>query len=430
MPALRLTKTAIDQLEAPAKGSAWYWDDEVPGFGLRVRAGGRIVYVFRYALGRRARQKRISIGVHGPVWTPARAREKAKSMLGAVADGKDPMTERLEGKRRLTVREWGARYVAEVSEVHKGTATAAADKRNLELHVYPLIGSERLDLVTRGRVAHLHRSMREIGPTANRVLALLSHMFNVARNWGLLPESHSNPARGVQRFEETPRERYLDDSELRRLSVALDALQALAARPWEERQPAAKKDEPSAGISLQALYAIRLCILTGARAGEIAGLRWEHVDLEAGLALIPRPKEKRPKRLVLVQAAVDLLKSIERMGEWVFPGRMSGAMRSASITQGWGQVRAKAKLDGVHLHDLRHTFASVAIEAGLDLPQLGGLLGHASPVTTQRYAHLRDHARRAAATVTAAAIERAMAGVVAQAEKKEPEPEVPAPGNL
>lgn len=234
-------------------------------------------------------------------------------------------------------------------------------------------------------------------------------MFNVARAWGLLPENHPNPTKGVQRFEKRPRERYLDNAELRGLSLALDHLEALALRPWEERQPAAQQDQPLGGISLLALYAIRLCLLTGARAGEIAGLRWEHVDLEGGIALVPRPKERKPKRLVLVPAAVHLLKTVPRMGEWVFPGRTAGAMRSGSVTHGWGEVRELARLHGVRLHDLRHTFASVAIEAGLDLTQLGGLLGHASPVTTQRYAHLRDEARRVAARLTADAIQQAMA---------------------
>jgi integrase len=413
MPTLHLTKASIEALQPPARGSAWYWDDKVPGFGLRVHASGRRAYVFRYALGRRSRQKRITIGLHDAPWTPAQARAKAESMLGAVADGRDPMSERHEGRRRLTVREWGARYLAEVADVHKNPRTAEGNRRCLELHVYPVLGGERLDLVTRARVAQLHRSMRETPTTANRVLALLSHMFNVARNWGLLPENHVNPARGVQRYEERPRERYLDNAELRRLSVALDALDALASREWEVRQHVARQEDgQSAGISQQALYAIRLCLLTGARAGEIAGLRWEHVDLEAGLALVPRPKEKRPKRLVLVPAAVELLEKIPRMGEWVFPGRSRGQMQSGSITHGWVRVREVAKLDGVRLHDLRHTFASVAIEAGLDLPQVGGLLGHASPVTTQRYAHLRDAARRAAATATAAAIQAAMAAEV------------------
>jgi integrase len=186
----------------------------------------------------------------------------------------------------------------------------------------------------------------------------------------------TNPCRRVKRFREIPRERYLSEAELARLGTAM------------------REIETEGRTRSGALAAIRLLILTGARRGEIKNLRWNEVDLEAGLLQLGDSKTGA-KVIQLPAAALQILAGIERGGAvWVFPGK-SGA-RPIELDTSWKRVREQAGLEDVRLHDLRHTYASTGVNGGASLPMIGALLGHTRVETTRRYAHLSNDPLRKA----------------------------------
>jgi integrase len=224
--------------------------------------------------------------------------------------------------------------------------------------------------VTFSDVDDLHRKITKRGATyhANRVLALLSKMFNLSIRWGWRTD---NPAKGIERNQEQKRNRYLSADELVRLTVAL----------------AEHHDQQAANI-------IRLLLLTGARRGEVQAARWEQFDLKAGIRLKPgsTTKQKTEHRVPLSAPARQLLRELWENAsldaEYVFPGRSDG--HRIEIKADWAALCKAAGITGARIHDLRHTYASLLASAGLSLPIIGALLGHTQPATTARYAHLLD----------------------------------------
>jgi integrase len=226
---------------------------------------------------------------------------------------------------------------------------------------------------------------------ANRVLALLSKMMNLAEKWGLRPDG-SNPRRHVEKFEETKRERYLTGDELARLGDVLT----------ETEQ--ASTELPSV------IAAVRLLVLTGCRLSEILTLQWQFVDLQA--ACLRLPESKTGAKIVHLNApALEVLAGIEPQNEnrWVIVGAKAGS-HLINLEKPWRRIRARARLDDVRLHDLRHSFASVAVGLGEGLPMFGKLFGHTQTQTTARYAHLASDPVKAATERVGAALAGMMTG--------------------
>lgn len=214
-------------------------------------------------------------------------------------------------------------------------------------------------------------------------------MMTLAEAWGLRPDG-SNPCRHVKKYREDKRERYLTREELQRLGAALvQAERTKAESPF-------------------AIAAIGLLILTGARLTEILTLRWEYVDLADGVLRLPASKTGA-KDVYLNEAAIKLLREIPRMAgnPHVITGKKSGA-RLINLRKPWRRLCMVAKLQGVRIHDLRHSFASIAVGAGMTV--IGKLLGHSQPATTARYAHLAADPIRAASNLVGTEISTAMHG--------------------
>jgi integrase len=232
--------------------------------------------------------------------------------------------------------------------------------------------------------------MQATPAAANRFLNLLSHMFNTAEDWGLRAEN-SNPCRRIKKYEEKARERFLSPSELARLGAALAEAEAR-------------------GESIYTVAALRLLILTGARLSEILTLRWEWVDVPARLIRLADSKTGA-KTIALSAPALAALESIPRQqgNPYVICGRNAGE-HLVNLQKPWRRIRKAAGLDDVRIHDLRHSFASVAVAGGMSLPLIGSLLGHTQPATTARYAHLADDPRLAAADAVAATIAARLSG--------------------
>jgi integrase len=242
-------------------------------------------------------------------------------------------------------------------------------------------------------------------------------MYAFAGRSGIVPQS-ANPARGIDKFQESCRERFLTGEELERLGRAIREAET-AGTPWtvDETKPTAKhvpKEKRSTRIAPSAAAALRLLLFTGCRLREILNLRWEHVDFERGCLFLPDSKTGR-KTIILNAPALAVLNCLQQFGPYVVPGNDPEQPRH-DLKRPWDAVTKRAGLIGVRLHDLRHTYASFGAGGGLGLPIIGRLLGHSHTATTARYAHLdNDPLRRASEHIggrIAAALEGRKGGSV------------------
>ena len=412
---VRLTKRVVDSVD-PSRGRHCLWDAELKGFGLQVEPTKTMTYIVRYrpkGLGRSGPRRFFKLGRHGDL-TPEQARAQAKIILGRVANGEDPAADlkaaRKAGARvqRMTFSQLSALFLNEHAGVMSKAATASLYEILLRKHILPILGDCVAEELTRSEIAALHLAMRSNQITANRVVSLISTVYSFAARRSLVPESF-NPARGVEKYREEGRERYLTSEELKRLGAALVEAETMGV-PWviDMQNPKAKHTPTQHKGQREitdpyAVAAIRLLLFTGARLREILHLRWEHVDLERGLLFLPASKTGK-KTIVLNAAAFDILTALKNVATAsrdapkgvVIQGAIADQPR-ADLKRPWAAIRRHADLEGVRLHDLRHTFASIGAGASLGLPIVGRLLGHSQPQTTARYAHLdADPLRRAA----------------------------------
>jgi integrase len=379
-----ITKRTVDRLMPRPKRDYIVWDDALKGFGVRVMPSGVRSYIVQYRSGGRTR--RYAFGLVGTM-TPDEARKRARQLLAAVDQGKDPVEEIITQRRTPSVAALCERFLNE-HVVHRCKPTTEREyRRSIELFIKPAIGTFKVGDVKRADISKLHYDMREIPYQANRALGVLSKMFNLAEVWGLRPDG-SNPCRHVKKYTERRRERYLSFDEIARLGHVLDDV---------ERDGSEEKS---------VVNAIRLLLLTGARLTEILTLKWEYV--REGFLALPDSKTG-PKRIILAKETASLLQSIERFEDnpYVIVGTLPG-QHWTDLQRPWRRIRAKAQLPEVRIHDLRHTFASVAAGSGESLLAIGKLLGHSQVQTTARYAHLAPDPIRATADRLASQILSAM----------------------
>ena len=241
-----------------------------------------------------------------------------------------------------------------------------------------------LAMVETAHVATLHYRLRETPRAANRALAVLSKMFSLAAAWGLVADG-TNPCRGVRKYKEKKRERFLTRDEYRRLGRVLAEAEAEADAGIE------------GAVSPYAIAALRLLMLTGCRLNEILTLRWDDVDRTAGEFRL-RDGKTGARMVPLTPTAETVLAGLARLpaNPWVIVGKQPGTHLS-TITADWYRLRAHAGLDDVRIHDLRHSYASRALAAGESLSMIGKLLGHADIQSTARYAHLARETERVSA---------------------------------
>lgn len=423
MTAQRITKRTIDALQSNG-GEFTVWDDTVRGFGVRVRPTGSKSYVvvYRAGTGRGAPVRRYTIAAVGKI-TPERARTRAKAILGAVANGYDPANQKTAERGTPTVAELADRFMADHVRPKRKAGTAEFYQDILNRIVRPAVGTAKSDKLTRLQVGRLHSSLADTPFQANRMLAVVGSMYAFAGRVGIVPEG-SNPARGIDRFKETRRERFLTSEELERLGSAIREAETVGI-PWtvDESKLTAKhvpKCKRFTIIAPSAAAALRLLLFTGCRLREILHLRWEHVDIERGCLFLPDSKSGR-KTVILNAPALALLNALDRIGPYVVPGDDPEQPRH-DLKRPWEAVTKHAGLAGVRLHDLRHTYASFGAAGGLGLPILGRLLGHAQASTTARYAHLdNDPLRRASEAIAgriAAALDRRKAASVTTLKRR------------
>lgn len=386
---MRITEKLIAKLERPETGNAITFDPEVPGFGVRVTANGIISFILNYRF--RSRQRRYTIG-RFPELTATAARARAVQLRGRIADGHDPLLEREQAQTEPTVADLAKQYLERYGSVHKRLSSLRNDKYMLTGIIVPRIGDLRVGAINRRDIESLHATLKSTPYQANRVLSLLSKMFSLAVEWGCRAD---HPCKGIPRFHEDKRERWLTTEELGKFKAALDA--------YEDQNAA---------------DALRLLLLTGAREGEVLKADWTQFDVKRGIWTKPshHVKQARTEHIPLSTAAIDLLRSMKpKKAGALFPGADGEKSRStlrrpwlqackaaglteATPVQGKRRKRIKYR-PTVRLHDLRHSYASHLVSNGMSLHIVGKLLGHTRPETTARYAHIADSALRDATNV-------------------------------
>ncbi len=381
-----ITDKLIRSLSLPAKANRVYWDDEITGLGIRITASGHKAFVLRYTIN--GLERRYTIGEFGPSpgFNTTAARARAQEIKGKITGSKnkfdpsevfDPLEAKERAYKAATVEQLANEYLEKHAFPKKRPDSARIDKSTLEQIVIPHIGNLKVASITGGHIHEMHRALIDTPYRANRVLALLSKMFSLAMQWEWCD---SNPVKGIERYHEQKRDRWLSSSEIGRLCEELD-------KHANERS----------------VNALRLLLLTGARKGEVLTAKWEDIDFERGVWRKPsaHTKQKKTEHVPLSPPALALLTKMHEQRivgiPHIFPGDAAGKPLQ-EIRRTWEDVCKKAELAEVRIHDLRHSFASHLVSSGLSLPIVGRLLGHTQTSTTARYAHLADDPLRDATT--------------------------------
>jgi integrase len=378
----RLTDQIVRSLPAPERGNKIHYDDMVKGFGIRVTAAGARAFIVNYRRRSDGLERRYTIGSY-PEWSVGAARTKAMELKRHIDNGGDPVGEHAADRAAPTVADLAARFLEE--HVSKQRPATVRDYGSmLRNDILPALGRMKVAAVEFEHVERLHARITQRAPIrANRILAVAAKMFALSIRWQMRPD---NPCKGIERNREHGRRRYLTGKELAQLT------KALAEYPNQE-----------------AADVIRLLLLTGCRKGEALSMRWVDVDLTTGIWFeTPHSKQKQRFEIPLSAPARQLLarRHAGATTQWVFPGRDDArGHHRHNIKADWKRLCAEAKITGVRIHDLRHTFASHLVSGGASLPLVGALLGHSSPKTTHRYAHLFHDPQREAVERVGALVE-------------------------
>jgi integrase len=416
----KLTKRTVEAVRCSA-ADVFVWDTELKGFGLKVTPKDRRVFLAQYwAPALHRVRRRVTIGEFGTL-TVDQARDAAQRILGRVANGDDPAADATEGRRaakEATVAVVSAEYLDEIHAKVK-PRTASEYARLFKVYIVPTLGRKPVAHVTLRDVSALHSAKRKQPYQANRVLNLLGSFLHWAEMRGYRARN-TNPCRDVPKYPERERERFLSAEEIGKLGAALVTAEAsgLPPAPPLKRKPSrpekAKHRPKSADTPIPAnpfaVAAIRFLLFTGWREQEALTLKWADVDMKRGAATLLNTKTGKSHRPIGAPA-VALLAALPRLDRspYVFPGAREGRPLR-EIKRVWTAARHAAGLSGVRLHDLRHTVASFSMGSGHSLFLTGKLLGHTRSETTQRYAHLADDARKAAADTVSGALAAALDG--------------------
>jgi len=410
---VKITKRAVEAAEAQEKDYL-IWDDELPGFGLRVFSSGKRSYVIQYRIAGRSR--RYTIGLHG-AWAPETARREAKVQLGRAARGDDPVEDRQLDHKAITVKELCARYFADLQAgliLGKGgrpkkASTIVTDTGRIERHIVPLIGTRRVKDLTK---ADINKVLKDImagktrasvktkklrgkaivrggAGTATRTVGLLGGILTYAVEAGII---ETNPAHGVRKPKDKVRKRRLSEAEYRILGRML--------------RDAARQEKYATIVDI-----IRQLALTGCRRSEMIGLKWTEADTASSCLRLEDSKEGESIRPI----GLPVVEYLERRcsdnaGTYVFPGQGEDNAFGSFPNQ-WKHLFEASPLSEITPHVLRHSFASIANDLGFTEVTIAALVGHAKGSVTSKYIHTLDTALIMAADTISGYIQGLLDGI-------------------
>lgn len=382
----RFTNRALSQLSAHAADSpsrsAEYSDAEVIGLRVLVNKQGRKYFYFRYVFDGQKRAAKLG---EFPALEVAEARKLALDMRAKVDRRINPQEEELRMQSSPTFESFGATEYMPFARQTK--RSAHDDECRLRVQIYPRFGPRKLvDIQTR-EIQQFHADMKEshCAATANRHLSLISRMYKLAVQWGRVDR---NPCLGISKFKENnQRQRFLTPEEIQRVYRAMES-------------------EPNK----IAVAALKFLLLTGARREEALKARWENVDLDNGVWFLPQTKSGKGRYVQLNSEAQFVLRSLHsaERSPWLFPSKRDAAKPIYSPQGAFDRVLKAAGIEHLRLHDLRHSHASLAINAGVSLSVIQALLNHQSPIQTMRYSHLMNSTLRNASESVAEAVNKAI----------------------
>jgi integrase len=373
----KITKRLVEAIE-PENKDVIIRDSELKGLLCKVTPKGKKVYLLYYRT-KDGRERRLVIGTHGNI-TCDQARNIAIEWLSEIAKGKDPSLNKQLGKLDITVIGLADRYLEEYALIHKKPLSIKRDKVLLKYHIIPSLGKIKVNALTVKDISDLHYRLRGLSTSANRCIALLSKMLNLAEKWELRVDA-SSLCKHIKKYPENKRDRFLSMIEIEKLLEVL-------------KDAEMTKTELSSSVA-----AIKLLLLTGCRLSEILTLKWEYIDILN--YRINFPDSKTGKKTVYISPyVIEILSFIVKKenNPYVIHGIKEGS-HLINLQKAWRRIRKKAGLEDVRLHDLRHSFASIGAASGLSLPIIGALLGHTQVQTTARYAHLIGDPLREAANL-------------------------------
>jgi integrase len=394
-----VAKTIAEHKVERRNKTQYFFDDDLKGFGFYVTTTGRGTWFAEFRPIAGGSKKRRTLGPVGVV-KAGEAREAARLAIAHAALGKDLAQSKADERASPTVAELVAEYIAGKAMKE---STREFYKIVLRTHIAPTLGNMRAVAVAFPDVQRAHDKMsKKARYSANRAVALLSAAFVWGAKRGLVPMGH-NPASKIDRNKEEARQRYLTTEEMAALGDALREAETVGIPHKESGSKHAPKEKNRTIYGPHVTAAIRLLMLTGCRLREILHLRWAEYDPSRGLLHLPDSKTGK-KIVVLSAAAQAVLDGLPRVGNYVIASRSVATddeAPRADLKKPWAAISRRAGIEGVHIHDLRHTFASVGAGDGMSLPIIGKLLGHADAATTARYAHIDVNPVRAAADAIA-----------------------------
>ncbi len=369
MDKIHFTKFALESLTCGDSEKPFYvYDDKARGLCIYISQTVKTFYLLRKVEGR---TERIKIGRY-PDTTIEQARKRAGSHNSEIDGGANPNQVKRKRREELTLDDLYAAYMER--HVEPNNKRPDNTKRDYRLYLEPW-GGKRLSEIERGDVQALHVKLGSAHGqrTANIALGLLRAMFNRATEWGLW--AGSNPTEGIRKFTEKARQRFILPAELPRFYDELRKVDSETTRDF-----------------------FLICLLTGARRGNVQAMRWDDVHLDDALWIIPDTKNGEPYTVHLVPEAVSVLSKRRKQGkgEFVFPGTgKAGHLQEPK--KAWAALCQRAELPDLRVHDLRRTYGSYLAASGASLLVIGKALGHKSHDSTAIYARMNlDPVREAA----------------------------------
>lgn len=363
----KLTAEFIEAIVPTGKDQT-FGDTKVPGLALRVTAAGTKLFRVEVRVGGKLR--RSTLGTF-PQMSLSAAQREARPALDALRRGRDPALEKAARQKAiedgaLTVKALAAQWIENRRSKLKPRTLDDYGKLFAQ-HINPALGHLPVQALAFADVEAFHASMSRTPRRANYSVSTLRALLNYAERLSIRPP-HSNPCK-IEFYRERARERFLSEAEIAKAGAAIEAA------------------ERKGVIGPHAAAGLRLALFTGARSGEITAAQWSHLVWSRRIIRLPDSKNNEARTIHLSDAAIEVLRGIPRIEPYIIAGAKVGEPYK-NLSRAWIIARAFEGLDDVRLHDLRHSYASLAAGRGVSLQTIGALLGHRAIASTKRYAHL------------------------------------------